>query len=907
MLLLSMHSAFSLKRKVESAVYSRPIALPWVIKDVSLPVETKLLIVACAGSIFFSANAFAFETNGDLDPSFAAKFTNGQVQTMVMQPDGKLVIAGAFSKVNGVARRNIARLNANGSLDTSFDAAGSTDATITQLIRQTDGAFIIVGGMTNGAGGTQFGFVNGTLRNNIARLNSNGSLDMSFDPGALICSDTAVSGGVAVNPGEVDAAVLQSDGKIVIVGIYAAVANGPTTSAPRSCIARFNSDGSFDSTYNPGAGLTNPSGTQDGLYVVRQSNDKVIVNGIFTQFDGNPVPGFVRVNTNGSYDATFNVGMATGDPTSVTGIYVQSDDQIMVFGSFAAWNGFGRNSILRLGVNGALDPNFATNIFRNYNGRANIEACIQQPDGNYLVGGLFYSYDGNPVGGIARFDSFGNPDFSFDVTGTKLAGEVTCFAIRTTDDEYFVGGYFSTYGPDARNNLVLIKTDGTNDPALPLTTGVSDFSPQIFAISPQTDGKVIVGGLFSSVNGQPRYNLVRLNSDGSTDSSFQTINGASRSVRAFVRQSSGKLLVVGNFYAIDGVAKSGVARLNNDGSLDGSFDPGIGPNVNSLSAAAVDASDNVYIGGSFSSFNTVTRPNFVKLGPNGAVDLAFNTGVGTAGTPPTVSAVAPPTATAGVVIGGSFTLYNGSTANRIARVNDTTAALDTPFTANGGSAFNINGNVVRALTLRSDGSYYAAGSFTAFNGTTRQRLLHLNSNGSLDTGFANPALSATARALAEQNNKIVVGGNFTSPANQIARYATNGTRDTTLVTGTGLTNTEYAAITTPEVDVVAVQPDGRLLIGGIFSAYQGVPRFSLARLFNAHLRILTIAPFSGHIHITGSGDPSTAYSFQAAIDPNAGSFSEIAMVTTDPSGNWFYDDLNSPVNVTRRFYRAAFY
>ncbi|MGZ5020335.1 MAG: delta-60 repeat domain-containing protein, partial [Chthoniobacterales bacterium] len=110
----------------------------------SLRVVKKLLIVACAGSIFFSAHAFAFETNGDLDLSFAAQFTNGQVQVMVMQPDGKLVIAGAFSKVNGVARRNIARLMPDGSLDTSFDALGSTDGTITQVIRQTDGAFIIL-------------------------------------------------------------------------------------------------------------------------------------------------------------------------------------------------------------------------------------------------------------------------------------------------------------------------------------------------------------------------------------------------------------------------------------------------------------------------------------------------------------------------------------------------------------------------------------------------------------------------------------------------------------------------------------------------------------------------------------------------------------------------------------------
>ncbi|MDQ6704881.1 MAG: hypothetical protein M3Z85_02820 [Acidobacteriota bacterium] len=183
----------------------------------------------------------------------------------------------------------------------------------------------------------------------------------------------------------------------------------------------------------------------------------------------------------------------------------------------------------------------------------------------------------------------------------------------------------------------------------------------------------------------------------------------------------------------------------------------------------------------------------------------------------------------------------------------------------------------------------------------------MNSTGSLDASFANPSLNNIARALVEQNTKIDVGGNFTSPINQLARFTATGPRDTTLVTGTGLTNTDLASVTTPEIDALAVQLDGRLLISGIFSAYQGVTRYCLARLSNSHLRILTIVPFSGHIRITGSGDPSTAYSFQAATDPDSGSFSEIAMVTTDALGNWFYDDLNSPVNFTRRFYRIAFY
>ncbi len=626
----------------------------------------------------------------------------------------------------------------------------------------------------------------------------------------------------------------------------------------------------------------------------------MIVGGLFDHFDGNAVPGIVRLNTNGSYDATFSVGTGAGDPTLVFGIFVQTDDQIMLFGSFAAWNGFGRNSLLRLGVNGALDSGFApAHVFKDYNATAVVESCTQQPDGKYLVGGVFYSFGGNPVGSIIRLDNSGDQDPGFDVTGTKLAGQTFCFAKRTTDDEYFVGGYFSAYGPDGRNNLVLIKTDGTNDPALPLTTGVTDFAPQIYAVYPQSDGKIIVGGLFSSVNGQPRYNLVRLNADGSTDSSFLTINGASRSVRAFVRQSSGKLLVVGNFFAIDGVAKSCAARLNTDGSLDAVFDPGIGPSFNSLNAAAVDASDNVYIGGAFPSFNTFTCNNIVKLAPNGAVDTTFNPGVGANGT---VFAVTPPTASAGVVIGGLFTKYGGATANRIARLNTTTAALDTAFTTAGGTGFS---GTVRALLLRSDNRYYAAGSFGAYNATARGRLARLNSDGSLDGTFANPGLIATARCLVEQNTKVDVGGTFVSPVNQLARFSSVGVIDSTLNTGTGLTTSGLATAGVPELDALAVQADGKLLIGGLFSTYQGITRYSLARLTNTHLRITAIFPFSGHIRITGVGDPLTSYNLQASLNPNPLNFQTLNAVTTDGSGNWTFDDVNSP-SFTVRFYRAAF-
>jgi hypothetical protein len=189
-------------------------------------------------------------------------------------------------------------------------------------------------------------------------------------------------------------------------------------------------------------------------------------------------------------------------------------------------------------------------------------------------------------------------------------------------------------------------------------------------------------------------------------------------------------------------------------------------------------------------------------------------------------------------------------------------------------------------------------------------LARLNSDGSLDTTFASsPTLNITARALIEQNTKIDVAGSFTSPGNQLVRYTSTGPRDTSLNTGTGIAGADLAEIAilgVPTIDALALQADGRMLIGGIFSSYNGVTRYCIARLTNTHLHILSIFPFSGHIRITGVGDPSTSYDMKASPDLNPVNFSTLApTITTDNVGNWIFDDINSN-SFTLRFYKAAF-
>ena len=193
------------------------------------------------------------ETDGTLDSSFnPGKLTNGLVMASALQADGKLIIAGPFSAVHGVSRPGIARLNVDGTLDLSFDPGAGPNTGVGDIALQPDGKIIIADFFNN---------VNGVPRAGIARLNSDGSLDPGYDPGAVISYDETGGGG-----GSIYDLVLQPDGKLVVVGQFFFIITGPGTSVPRSCVARFNSDGTFDPSFNPGAGPGNTVGSF-GTYV----------------------------------------------------------------------------------------------------------------------------------------------------------------------------------------------------------------------------------------------------------------------------------------------------------------------------------------------------------------------------------------------------------------------------------------------------------------------------------------------------------------------------------------------------------------------------------------------------------------------------------------------------------------
>src|SRR5215510_11937394 len=165
---------------------------------------------------------------------------------------------------------------------------------------------------------------------------------------------------------------------------------------------------------------------------------------------------------------------------------------------------------------------------------------------------------------------------------------------------------------------------GDIDPSFNPGLGASGSAATVFAIALQTDGKVVIGGTFSQAGGQARGNIARFNADGSLDTTFLSSGvGANGDVFAVVMQPDGKILISGDFTTVNGTARNRIARLNSDGTLDFSFlATGSGANF-AVNSAAIQPDGKVVIGGHFSTVNGTTRNHIARLNSDGTLDSSF--------------------------------------------------------------------------------------------------------------------------------------------------------------------------------------------------------------------------------------------------------------------------------------------
>ncbi len=722
------------------------------------------------------------QTPGSLDTWFFsghAQFANFTVDRTVTQPDGKIIINGNFTSYGWISRNYIARLNANGSLDTSFSGGTTTDNFINSIALQPDGKILIAGLFTN---------YEWTNRNYIARLNANGSLDTSFSGGTMADN-------------EIYSIALQPDGKILIAGLFTSY--GWTN---RNYIARLNANGSLDTSFSGGTMFDN-----EVAYIALQPDGKILVNGLFTSYNWVTRNGLARINSDGSLDTGFSDGDM--DDSTIKSIALQPDGKILIGGYFTIYNWEVRNRLARLNANGSLDTSFsggtmAMNV---------INSIALQPDGKIVIGGLFTSYNWVTRNRLARINPNGSLDTGFS-GGTMADNDIHSIALQP-DGKILIGGLFTSYNNIVRFFLAKINTDWSLDTSFYDRTMANNI---ITSTAIQSDGKILIGGLFTSYNGITHNRLARINPDGSLDTSFSGGTMADNTINAMALQPDGKILVGGAFTSYNGVTRNRLARINPDGSLDTSFSGGSMAMGGDISAIAIQSDGKVLIGGAFTTYNGVTRNRLARINPDGSLDTSFSWG---SMANLIINAMALQS-DGKIVIGGAFTTYNGVTRNRLARINPN-GSLDTSFS--GGSMAN---SAVNALSVQSDGKIIIGGWFTSYNWITRNRLARINPNGSLDTSFSGGSMAnliINAMAL-QSDGKILVGGLFTSyngvTRNSLARINADGSLDTSFsgrtMAGGTMAGTNIYSIT--------LQPDGKAIIGGDFKTYGEDTRFNLARI-----------------------------------------------------------------------------
>lgn len=411
-------------------------------------------------------------------------------------------------------------------------------------------------------------------------------------------------------------------------------------------------------------------------------------------------------------------------------------------------------------------------------------------------------------------------DNSFGI-GAGFNSTVQAMVIQP-DGKILVGGDFTSYNNQPRNYLVRLNTDGTLDNSFDIGTG---FNSSVFDIALQPDGKILVGGYFTSFNGKTRNRMVRLVADGALDDSFNIGTAFNNAVETIVLQTDGKILIGGYFTSYNGQNRNRIIRLDPDGAVDASFNIGTGFN-NAVTRIALQLDGKILAGGFFITYNGQSRQRIVRMNMDGSVDDSFNIGTGFDNGVQTI--VIQPDGK--ILVGGDFTRYKGSVSNRIIRLEKNGA------TENGfGSGFD---SAVNTIALQPDGKILVGGYFSSYRGQNQYGIVRLERAGAFDRFFhINQGPNAHVRTIVQDpEGKILVGGAFTSylgaSRNRMARL--NGVRACTIVGDVRLSSkaqmytfyTEHAACTTItgnvniSGDLTSLNELGNVIsIGGTLSIY----------------------------------------------------------------------------------------
>ena len=802
-----------------------------------------------------------FSSDGKVTTNFVPTF-GASAQGVVVLPDGKIVAAG-YTLSSTADDFAVARYNADGSLDSAFSddgkvvtSIGTSDDIAEDVAVQADGRIVVAG----------YSWIGGNDDFAVVRYNTDGSLDSTFDGDGKLTTAIGTSHDIATS------VAIQTDGKIVVAGYSWNGANYDFA------LARYNGDGSLDTTFSGDGKLTTAIGSDHDRAegIVIQADGKIVVAG--SSWSGaNYDLALVRYNSNGTLDNTFDgdgilvTDIAGGDDTAYD-LAIQSDGRIVVGGGSNTGTKV-EFSLVRYNTNGTPDSTLDGDgkLTTSFSGAGDqeIHDLVIQADGKIVAAGTKFS--SNYDFAVARYDTAGALDGTFSGDGKLVVDFSASFddaqsAALLPDGTIVMAGSASGFG--------LIRLIG--GPGFPDQSIAEDAA---FTLT-------FSAGIFTDSDGDT-LTYTATKSDGSALPAWLAFNAATRTfsgtpansdVGSFgvtVTAADPGALSASDTFVITVANTNDAPVLSQSGALDSAFDgdgkviTDLTGNVDYGNGGALQADGKIVVVGTI--LDSVTDFALARYNADGSLDTAFGSGGKVTTTIGNGDGEAHAVAVQGdgriVVVGysqGDFAL---------ARYN-TNGSLDTTFDVvgmDGKVVTPIGGgeDVATSVVLQTDGKIVVAG----YAGPNADfALARYNTNGTLDLTFDGDGKVITpigsagdiANGVALQSDgKIVVAGQSWNGSDYdfaVVRYTTLGAPDSTFGGGDGIATTSFGS--TDEAFAVAVQPDGKIVLAGWTNSSGTI---ALAR-YNTNGTLDTA--FDGDGKVTTDLGTSFAKGYAIALQPD---------------------------------------
>ncbi len=453
----------------------------------------------------------------------------------------------------------------------------------------------------------------------------------------------------------------------------------------------------------------------------------------------------------------------------------------------------------------------------------------------YAIGARLYG--NTELYGVVRLLANGTPDPTFAVSKPIVAGGYTAWGLAVSDPpivagaidpvtgKLYVAGNLSSMGDVPVTDLVRLNPDGSIDAGFSVGSGFVHSSGNAFVGYVTYDAArslLYVAGQFDTVNGVASPTLVRLTAEGAVDSTFSVSSGFGgvSNISSMLVDADQRLTVSGCFSSYNGVARPSVLRLNADGSLDTSFDPGAGPSCCCPYTSALDTvSDALYVGGSFGTFAGLSRRSLVRLQHNGSVDMSFDTGTQTS------------------FIGPLWVRSDGNVVACSTTAGATNPVMRFYSTGQADPSFQLADSHGRAcqslLPLPGLSRMFIGLDSWAYGNAVVDELIATDLDGVLDATYNSASVGfndiASALLWDAQTQRLVAIGDFTrhtdaggTAVGHIARITPDGALDLSFnPSGSGFNQAPW---------MLAAAPEGKLLVGGPIGSFNEVGARSLVRL-----------------------------------------------------------------------------